>query len=233
MLDGSTVQKEITRFVHRQMCGELQGRVKNIFAMGIEPGGDSNDPEWGVVDAGVILSFQLGARMRHAMVMSGVLAMAGLGQVAAPGGNGQVKTVRFDESSTAHLVLEVRGEGVQIYTCVKGDEWAWKLKGPEATLFDENHKAIGKHFAGPTWRLDDGSEVQGKMVESKAQAGTIPWLILAASTTGGKGQLSRVDAVRRRDTQGGVAPATGCDALNEGTEVRVPYSAVYSFFDTK
>jgi hypothetical protein len=130
-------------------------------------------------------------------------------------------------------VLKARGEGVQIYACVKGDDWAWKLKAPEATLFDENHKAIGKHFAGPTWRLDDGSEVQGKMLESKPQAGTIPWLILMARTTGGEGRLSRVDAVRRTETQGGLAPTTGCDAQHEGAEVRVAYSAMYSFFDTK
>jgi len=161
------------------------------------------------------------------------VAFAAQGQVAAPGTSAQAKTVRFDESSTATLVLQARGEGVQIYTCVKGDDWAWKLKAPDATLLDENHKAIGKHFAGPTWHLDDGSEVQGKMVESKPQAGTIPWLILTAKSTGGEGRLSRVDAVRRTGTQGGVAPTAGCDAEHAGAEARVPYSALYSFFDTK
>jgi hypothetical protein len=172
------------------------------------------------------------------MILTGLLAagMAAQGQIAPTSGNvqgGDPKTVRFDDSSTAKLVLQARGEGVQIYSCVKGDDWAWKLKAPDATLFDENHKAIGKHFAGPTWRLDDGSEVLGKMLESKPQAGTIPWLILMARSTGGEGRLSRVDAVRRTDTQGGVAPATGCDAEHAGAEVRVPYSATYSFFDTK
>lgn len=173
--------------------------------------------------------------MRQVVLMVGLVAtaMAAQGQVASPGLAGQTKTVRFDESSTATLVLQARGEGAQIYTCVKGDDWAWKLKAPDATLFDENHKAIGKHFAGPTWRLEDGSEVQGKVVESKAQAGTIPWLILTARSTGGEGQLSRVDAVRRTETEGGVAPATGCDAQHDGTETRVAYSATYSFFDTK
>jgi hypothetical protein len=180
------------------------------------------------------------ARMRRAICLTGLVAvgMAAQGQVATPGTDGrgkdtQGKTVRFDETSAATLVLQVRGEGVQIYACVKGDDWAWKLKAPEATLFDENHKAIGKHFAGPTWRLDDGSEVQGKMVESKPQAGTIPWLILSAKSTGSEGRLSRVDAVRRTETQGGVAPSTGCGAQHAGAEARVPYSVSYSFFDTK
>jgi len=178
--------------------------------------------------------------MRHAIFVAGLfaIALAAHGQVASSGAGGQggaaqAKTVRFDESSTATLVLQARGEGVQIYSCVKGDDWAWKLKGPEATLFDEKHQAIGKHFAGPTWRLDDGSEVQGKMVESKPQAGTIPWLILSAKSTGGEGRLSRVDAVRRTETQGGVAPTSLCDAKHAGAEARVAYSASYSFFDTK
>jgi hypothetical protein len=178
--------------------------------------------------------------MHHTVIVPALLAiaLAAQGQVASPGldaqgRDAQGKTVRFDNSSTATLVLKARGEGVQIYTCVKGDDWAWKFKGPEATLFDEHHKAIGKHFAGPTWRLDDGSEVQGKVVETKPQPGTIPWLILSAKSTGGEGRLSHVDAVRRSETQGGLAPTGGCDAQHEGTEIRVPYSAVYSFFDTK
>ena len=179
-------------------------------------------------------------RAKRAIFVTGLLAiaLAAQGQVGSPapdakGADGRSKTVRFDESSTATLVLQARGEGVQIYTCVKGDTWAWKLKGPDATLFDENHKPIGEHFAGPTWRLDDGSEMQGKVIESKPQAGTIPWLILSAKSTGSGGRLSRVDVVRRTETQGGLAPTGGCDAEHEGTEVRVPYTATYSFFDTK
>jgi Protein of unknown function (DUF3455) len=143
------------------------------------------------------------------------------------------KTVQFDNSSTATLVLQVHGEGVQIYACVKDADWVWKLKAPDATLFDEQHHAIGKHFAGPTWRLDDGSEVHGKLLESRQQPGTIPWLILSAESTGSEGRLSHVDAVRRSDTQGGLAPETGCDEQHADAEVRVPYSATYAFFDRK
>jgi hypothetical protein len=38
----------------------------------------------------------------------------------------------------------------------------WTLKAPEADLFDANGRAIGRHYAGPTWELMDGSEVVGK-----------------------------------------------------------------------
>ncbi|MGA2849629.1 MAG: DUF3455 domain-containing protein [Terracidiphilus sp.] len=171
------------------------------------------------------------------LLLSGVFAVSCLAQAQTPSPSAptglQGKTVRFDDSSTATLVLQVRGEGVQIYTCVKDADWAWKLKAPDATLFDDQHHAIGKHFGGPTWRLEDGSEVQGKMVESKQRAGTIPWLILEARSTGGRGRLDQVNAVRRTETQGGVAPSGGCDAEHSGSEQRVPYSAIYSFYDTR
>jgi hypothetical protein len=175
-------------------------------------------------------------RAQHVIIPSGLLALALTvrAQVApSPAPETPAKTVHFDDSSTAKLVLQARGEGVQIYACVNDTDWKWKLKAPDATLFDENHHAIGKHFAGPTWRLDDGSEVQGKLLESRQQAGTIPWLILSAKSTGSEGRLSHVDVVRRTDTQGGLAPATGCDAEHAGAEVRVAYSATYNFFDTK
>jgi hypothetical protein len=135
--------------------------------------------------------------------------------------------------SKAKLVLQARGEGVQIYICGRDDTWAWKLKGPEATLFDEHHRAIGKHFAGPKWRLDDGSEVQGKLIASVPQTGTIPWLILSAVSTGGEGGLSSVNFVRRTETEGGLAPSTGCDAQHADAEVRIPYSAAYRFYRAK
>jgi hypothetical protein len=168
------------------------------------------------------------------LLLQGLLATAltAQAQVASPPASAtEGKTVKFDGSSTATLVLQARGEGVQIYTCTKVADWAWNLKAPDATLFDDKHQAIGEHFAGPAWRLDDGSEVQGKMQESQQHVGAIPWLILSAKSTGAAGRLSKVDAVRRTETQGGLAPSTGCDAEHAGAEARVPYSATYSFFD--
>lgn len=155
------------------------------------------------------------------------------GTPAAQAPGSQSKSVDFDSSSNAMLVIELRGEGVQIYTCVKDADWAWKLKAPDATLFDQDGKAIGKHFAGPTWRLDDGSEVQGKVLQVRQQPGSVPWLILSAQPIGSEGRLSQVDVVRRTATRGGLAPSSGCDEAHAGAEVRVPYSATYSFFDTK
>jgi len=180
---------------------------------------------------------QMKTRIAQLLLLSGLLAVACVTQAQTPSASTptgkQEKTVHFDDSSTATLVLQARGEGVQIYACVKDADWAWKLKAPQATLFDHKHQAIGKHFGGPTWSLNDGSEVRGTLLDSKQQAGTIPWLILAAKSIGGEGRLTRVNVVRRTETQGGVAPSGGCDAEHAGIEQRVPYSATYSFFDTR
>src|ERR1700744_3734515 len=121
----------------------------------------------------------MGTKTAHGIFLSGLLAVTSMAhaQMTPPASPAVVegKTVQFD-SSTATLVLEARGEGVQIYTCAKDADWAWKFKGPDAMLFDAEHHSIGRHFAGPKWRLEDGSEVQGKTLNSRPQAGTVPWL---------------------------------------------------------
>jgi hypothetical protein len=137
----------------------------------------------------------------------------------------------IDVPAGEKLVLRAHGEGFQIYTCEK--DGSWKFQAPDATLFDEGHHALGIHFAGPRWRLDDGSEVEGKVLKSETHAGTIPWLLLSATSIGSGGQLSSVDIVRRTDTEGGLAPTTGCDADHVGAQSNVPYSATYSFYSRK
>lgn len=79
----------------------------------------------------------------------------------------------------AKLRLETTAQGVQIYTCEKGaggDRWVFSA--PEAALFDMTGRQIGIHFAGPTWQMEDGSSIVGKIV-SQAPAlekHAITWL---------------------------------------------------------
>jgi Protein of unknown function (DUF3455) len=130
------------------------------------------------------------------------------------------------------LVLEVDADGVQIYACeAKDGAFAWVFKAPEAALFDATGREIGTHFAGPTWKLGDGSAVQGEIV-ARADApehGAIPWLLLRAKNASGSGTLGDIAFIRRIATQGGVAPAAGCDAAHAGTTARMRYSARYQF----
>ncbi|QNI31548.1 DUF3455 domain-containing protein [Alloacidobacterium dinghuense] len=126
---------------------------------------------------------------------------------------------------THELLLEAKGEGVQIYTCAQGK---WVLKGPDAKLLDAQGAILGSHFAGPTWKLTDGSEVKGKAVASQPSpdADSVPWLLLQAVPGSGSGNFTDVNYIRRTGTRGGVAPKEGC---TDG-ESRQPYTATYSFY---
>jgi hypothetical protein len=62
-------------------------------------------------------------------------------------------------------ILRVHAQGDQIYTCQQNAyTFSWVLKAPDAKLLDDSGKVIGHHFAGPTWQLDDGSQVVGRAV---------------------------------------------------------------------
>jgi Protein of unknown function (DUF3455) len=136
-------------------------------------------------------------------------------------------------------ILKARGVGVQIYDCLANpgktgatQTYAWVLKAPEATLYGEHGAPIGRHYAGPTWELNDGSRVVG-MAQATLTAPSgdaIPWLRLAVVKNGGTGSLAAVRAVQRVETVGGTALAAGCDAGTQEREVRVSYEATYYFY---
>ena len=128
-----------------------------------------------------------------------------------------------------------RATGFQIYVCQPDADGksAWTLKAPEAELFDEQGKPIGRHFGGPTWQLNDGSQVTGKMA-AKAEApdsNTIPWLLLTVTGNFGRGRLSGVTSIQRVNTVGGLAPtAQECTAQSGEVEFKSRYSADYYFY---
>lgn len=136
---------------------------------------------------------------------------------------------------TPKSVLELTGRGMQVYGCAAGKQGqapAWVLKRPEAELLDAKGRVVGSHGEGPVWRLRDGSALHGEVVSKKASPdeGAVPWLVLRAVQPEGKGLLSDVTEIRREETHGGAAPASGCATPADiGRESRVPYSAVYRF----
>jgi Protein of unknown function (DUF3455) len=139
-------------------------------------------------------------------------------------------------AQTAHAAeepIELRGTGAQIYICESSPAgFGWRLKAPEATLLDDAGAEFGRHFTGPSWQARDGSTVVGEAVVSDPapQPGSIPWLLLRVKSHSGSGAFASVDYIARIRTEGGLAPADGCDATRTGTERRVPYSAFYVFF---
>ena len=76
------------------------------------------------------------------------------------------------------LTLQARAAGYQIYACTaKPDSthYEWTLEAPEADLFDSAGRKIGRHYAGPTWELADGSKVGGKVrAHANAPEGKAP-----------------------------------------------------------
>jgi Protein of unknown function (DUF3455) len=150
-------------------------------------------------------------------------------------------------------ILVARAEGAQDYVCLpKADSFAWTLYGPQATLFagKGNAEPVGTHFlsadaagAGhPTWQANDLSRALGTLVASSSDnayvaTGSIPWLLLKAAATTGKGggaRFAHVTFVQRIDTAGGIAPANGCQSVTDiGAKALVPYTAAYVFYEAK
>src|ERR1700722_873477 len=62
------------------------------------------------------------------------------------------------------LVFQAHASGAQIYVCQQGADGKsqWTFKAPEAQLRDGKGAVVGHHYAGPTWKHNDGSEVTGK-----------------------------------------------------------------------
>jgi hypothetical protein len=134
------------------------------------------------------------------------------------------------------LLLQVHAKGDQVYICKEGStEFSWALKAPDAQLFDKDGKPFGKHFAGPSWEANDGSRVTGKAVANvpSPDADSIPWLLVNVVSHEGSGALSRATSIQRLNTKGGKAPASGCDSVHAGQEVRIAYSADYLFYAPK
>jgi Protein of unknown function (DUF3455) len=121
--------------------------------------------------------------------------------------------------------------GVQVYSCEydAAHHLGWKFKNPLASLYDDHGQLLVHHFAGPSWRADDGSEIKGQVLaQAPGQTpGAIPWLLLKTTSTGGDGLLSTVHYVRRVDTVGGAAPSEPC--MKEHETGDSPYFAHYIF----
>jgi hypothetical protein len=123
----------------------------------------------------------------------------------------------------------LHAEGAQVYEC-RADATGtltWQFREPIATLV-QNGRTVGRHYAGPSWELDDGSVVVAK-VTARAPGSTaqdIPVLWLEVLSRRGRGRLIEAATIERVNTKGGVANGP-CHKANE--LLSVPYSADYAF----
>ena len=143
---------------------------------------------------------------------------------------------KLSPPATEKLIFKAHATGDQIYVCQPGLtldlKVAWMLKAPDAQLFDADDKVVAKHFAGPTWKHNDGSEVVGR-VSARHDApdpNAIPWLLLSAAKHSGDGAFSKITFIQRLNTKGGQPPQSGCDDAHRNTETKSAYSADYYFY---
>lgn len=133
------------------------------------------------------------------------------------------------------VFAQAQASGVQVYECLPrqspAGSHAWSLRAPDATLTD-GWRSLGRHYAGPTWEAPDGSRVLGEVKATAASPdpAAIPWLLLGAKATFGKGLFAQTASIQRVATGGGVAPAEPCGAANANAFARVPYTATYYFY---
>lgn len=133
----------------------------------------------------------------------------------------------IDVPPHSRLLLRAVGSGDQVYDCVNGH---WTLKAPDAKLLNQEGSVIGRHFAGPTWQLNDGSWVKGRAVAKQVapDATAVPWLLLEVVDS--TGRLGTVRFIQRTETHGGNAPDGSC---SQSAIRRVPYTATYSFYEAE
>jgi hypothetical protein len=141
------------------------------------------------------------------------------------------------------------GVGTQNYVCQPTGPLGrvdWVLFTPQATLFDDQRKQLTTHFFSPnpkdnvvrvTWEDSrDTSTVWARAIASATvNSDAVAWLLLQVVNTQvgptGGSTLSGTTFIQRVNTEGGLAPATGCDVLSDvGHKAFVPYTADYFFY---
>ncbi len=125
--------------------------------------------------------------------------------------------------------------GVQVYQCRVGvtdpASYIWSFVAPDVTLYDGTRSTARLASPNLVESTDDRSSVSG-IVRSTQPGGAnnLPWTVMRTRSMGDSGMFAGVTSIQRVNTNGGIAPATGCNADTVGSEARVAYSADYYFY---
>ena len=176
-------------------------------------------------------------------LLSPALALAALSACSSMGGSpampafGQAALPAPVQVPAGHkVVMETVGVGEITYECrakaAQAGAFEWVFVGPKAVLNGRDGKAVGSYFGPPaTWQSMDGSAITGaQLAVAPAAPGSIPLQLVKANPATGSGAMSGVSYVQRVATQGGVAPASTCDAGAVGRKEIVKYQADYIFW---
>ncbi len=136
--------------------------------------------------------------------------------------------------SDGYQQIILQAKGSQIFLCVgEAGKYKWQWQAPEAILYEKKSRAVvGYHAAGPSWTFNDGSHVIASVVQKvdSPEKSAAPWLLLKVKQHSGSGILAQTLYIQRINTQGGIAPESGCNTNHLGSEKKVAYSSDYIFY---
>ena len=126
------------------------------------------------------------------------------------------------------------GNGVIVYQCKatvsNPYQYSWYFIAPDATLYNGSHEVARMAQPNLLEALSDDTSVSGILRASQPASGSLPWTLAQAVPMGDSGIFAGVTSFQRVNTQGGLAPNTGCSADNVGQEARVAFNANYYFY---
>ena len=180
----------------------------------------------------------LGTSFILAALCAGLLSACATSQSAGPAEAVKPVPAALKPADSERVAFTWHAIGSQVYECRAAEKggWAWVFVAPEADLFNQRDEKVGTHGAGPHWAALDGSKTVGtvKARADGARAADIPLLLLSAKSAGVAGKMAGVTSVQRLNTEGGNAPAKGCEAqADAGKRIKEGYTADYVFFAAK
>jgi hypothetical protein len=144
-------------------------------------------------------------------------------------------TSKIAASADEEPAFMLHAEGDHVFECkpLPGDpdRFAWVFSAPEATLYDAG-TPVARHTAQNMFEaIADRSAVSGT-IRARQDGGpnNLPWLLLRGQAMPDAGLFSGVTSLQRVNTEGGVAPESGCDENNVGKEARTAFTADYYFY---
>ena len=136
--------------------------------------------------------------------------------------------------ATARERLRTVAIGDLTYECrrhlLEPTRFVWSFVVPNATLYDEARRPVGRYYAGPTWEGNDRSKVTGRQVGSVRAAGNdLPLQLIKAEVSTGNGIMKGVSYIPRLNISGGI-PDGPCGPAEAGRRQQVKFQADYIFF---
>jgi uncharacterized protein DUF3455 len=166
-----------------------------------------------------------------AAIAASLLSLPVLAAIGEPSGLNPRLRASADEEPSFML----SGKGEQVFECrpriADPNAFDWIFVRPDATLYDGSN-SVGRLASANVWEAaSDRTSVSGFVRATQpAGSGSLPWAIMRAWPSGDTGMFAGVTSIQRVNTNGGIAPATGCDDSHAGNEARVAFSADYYFY---